>query len=204
MMNKLSKECQTLQMKILKFNSIKSLDKPSTICYNKLTIKKKEENTMKYEIRIISEEDTVKSKPYEDLNKAIEIADKIFNNFANTDFGDEIIVVEENSKDKKYYWANGKILIEELKVGDIVRIIDNGYSYTTYGDFMLKYGSKEDCCYWKHNELPKQNDVLYEIICIENHSDGNEEKLAIIRSRTEYYYEQVYIMGIKGLKKVNC
>ena len=28
---------------------------------------------MKYEIRIISEEDTIKSKPYEDLDKAIEI-----------------------------------------------------------------------------------------------------------------------------------
>lgn len=157
---------------------------------------------MKYEIRIISEEDTVKSKTFEDLDKAIEIADKIYNDFLDLDFGDEIVVVEENSKDKKYYWANGKTLTEELKVGDIVKIIDNGCSYTTYGDFMLKYGSKEDCCYWKYNEIPKENDVLYEIICIENHCD-REEKLAIVRSRTDYY-EQVYIMGIKGLKKVNC
>ena len=84
---------------------------------------------MKYEIKIISEEDTVKSKPYEDLDKAIEVADKMFNDFVNTDFGDEIVVVEENSKDKKYYWANGKTLIDIISIGDYVKISNKGQIY---------------------------------------------------------------------------
>ena len=159
---------------------------------------------MKYEIRIISEEDTIKSKPYEDLDKAIEVADKIFNDFVNTDFGDEIVVVKENSKDKEYYWANGKTLIQELKIGDTVRVVDNGKSFTTYTEFMTTYGTKEQCCLWNRDVAPIEDNTIYKILNIAEHLDRPNfyNKLAIIQEMG-YIEGKVYIIEIDGLKKFN-
>lgn len=159
---------------------------------------------MKYEIRIISEEDTIKSKPYEDLNKAIEIADKMFNDFVNTDFGDEVVVVEENSKDKKYLWANGKTLIQELKVGDKVKVVDNGKSFTTYTEFMTTYGTKEQCCLWDRNVAPQEDNTIYKILNIADHLDRPNlyNKLAIIQ-QIGLSEGRVYIIEIDGLKKID-
>lgn len=156
---------------------------------------------MNYEIRIISEEDTIKSKTYEDLDKAIEIADKMFNDFVNTDFGDEIVICEENKKDK-YYWANGKKIVEELKVGDIVKVVDNGCTYSTYMDFMIEYGTKQNCCEWVRGENPQENEDKYEVMCIAPHitrfeTDG---EIAIIRKLD--YCNKTYIVGLKGLQKI--
>lgn len=157
---------------------------------------------MKYEIKIISEEDTVKSKPYEDLDKAIEIADKMFNDFVNTGFGDEIVVVEENSKDKKYYWANGKQLIANIKVGDIVKVVNSGCTYSTYMDFMIDYGTKQNCCEWAKGENPQENEDKYEVICMAPHPTRFEAdgEIAIIRALD--YHNKTYIIGLKGLQKV--
>ena len=157
---------------------------------------------MNYEIKIISEEDTIKSRTYEDLDKAIEIADKMFNDFVNTDFGDEIVVTEENSKDKKYYWANGKQLITNIKVGDIVKVVNSGYSYSTYEGFMLTYGTKEDCCNWVKYENPQENEDKYEVMCIAPHPTRFEAdgEIAIIRALD--YHNKTYIIGLKGLQKV--
>lgn len=159
---------------------------------------------MKYEIRIISEEDIVKSKTYEDLDKAIEVADKMFNDFVNTDFGDEIVVAEENSKDKKYLWANGKTLIEELKVGDTVKVVENGKSFTTYTEFMTTYGTKEQCCLWDRNILPKEDNTIYKILNIAEHLDRPNfyNKLAIIQE-VGCYEGKVYIIEIDGLRKID-
>lgn len=156
---------------------------------------------MNYEIRIISEEDTVKSKVYEDLDKAIEVADKIYNDFVNLDFGDEIVVCEENKKDK-YYWANGKKLITEIQVGDIVKVVDNGSTYSTYMDFMLTYGTKEDCCNWDKGANPQENEDKYTVMCVAPHPTRSEYdgEIAIIRSLE--YRSKTYIIGLKGLQKV--
>lgn len=155
---------------------------------------------MKYEIRIISEEDTIKSKPYEDLDKAIEIADKIFNDFVNTDFGDEIVIAEENSKDKKYYWANGKRLITEIKIGDIVKVVDSGRTYSTYYDFMLRYGTKEDCLGWEYGKSPSTNtSAIYEVVNIQDHTIQNYGKLAIIKELSNFGVPKVYIIHTEGL-----
>lgn len=157
---------------------------------------------MKYEIRIISEEDTVKSRTYEDLDKAIEIADKMFNDFVNTDFGDEIVIVEENSKDKKYYWANGKKIVEELKVGDRVKVVNSGATYSTYYDFILTYGTKQNCLGWEYGKTPSLN-TEYKIVAIADHilrpTDG---KLAIIEAIDGYFISKAYIIGLKGLQKI--
>lgn len=158
---------------------------------------------MKYETRIISEEDTIKSKPYEDLDKAIEIADSIYQNFVNSDFGDEIVVVEENSKDKKYYWANGKTLERPLKIGDKVKIINKGETYTTYEDFMTAHATKELCCRWNMGTAPKNYEddpKIYTIKELAMHED-NGKTLAIIEDEYAYYLS-VYIIGTRGLQLV--
>lgn len=158
---------------------------------------------MNYEIRIISEEDTIKSKPYEDLDKAIEIADKMFNDFVNTDFGDEIVVVEENKKDKKY-WANGKTLDRPLMIGDKVKIIDRGQTYSTYEDFMLAHATKKLCCRWDMGVTPKNYEntsKIYTVRALAMH-EYNGETLAIIEDETEYY-ASVYIVGSRGLQFVD-
>ena len=156
---------------------------------------------MNYEIRIISEEDTVKSKVYEDLDKAIEIADKIYNDFIDLDFGDEIVVCEENKKDKKY-WANGKKLCTEIKIGDTVTIIDDGKAYTTYYDFMLQYGTKNSCLGWQYGKSPSTYSE-YRVLTIADHiARPNEDKLAIIEEISGHSINKTYIIGLKGLRKI--
>ena len=156
---------------------------------------------MKYEIRIISEEDTVKSKPYDNLDKAIKIAEKIYNDFIDLDFGDEIVVAEENKKNGGYYWTNGEQLIFSLQIGDKVKVIDNGKTYSTYQDFMIEYGTKEDCCNWCKGKNPCENAHTYEIINIATHPlRATDGQLAIIRNVD--YTNETYIVGVKGLAKV--
>ena len=152
---------------------------------------------MKYEIRIISEDDTIKSKPYEDLDKAIEIADSIYQNFVNSDFGDEIVVAEEN-KPQKYLWANGKTLDRPLKIGDKVRVKDNGETYSTYEKFMVAHATKELCCRWNMGKTPNNNDKIYIVRTLAMHED-NGETLAIIEDE-DAYYASVYIIGSRGLE----
>ena len=158
---------------------------------------------MKYEIRIISEEDTIKSRTYEDFDKAIEIAERMLNDFVNTDFGDEIIITEENNyKPSKYLWANGKILTEELKIGDIVKIIDNGKSYTTYTEFMTQYATPTQCCFWDCGTIPSADETQYVIRGIELHSRESEGKLAIIQEYHRGDFGKIYLIGVKGLQKI--
>lgn len=158
---------------------------------------------MNYEIRIISEEDTVKSKVYEDLDLAIDVAQSIYNNFINLGFGDEIVVVEENSKDKEYYWANGKPLIQELKIGDKVKVTNSGATYSTYYEFIFGYGSKIDCVCWNYGASPKTTEEkIYEIVFIGQHPLRQvETKLAIIKEEN-LPWGQTYVIGIEGIHKI--
>lgn len=158
---------------------------------------------MKYEIRIISEEDTIRSRTYEDFDEAIEIAEKMFNDFVNTDFGDEIVVTEEsNNRASKFLWANGKILIEELKVGDIVKIINSGQSYTNYIEFMTQYATPAQCCVWDCGATPNADETQYIIRSIALHERQYEGKLAIIQEHYRGEFGKIYLMGVKGLQKI--
>lgn len=158
---------------------------------------------MKYEIKIISEEDTVKSKVYDDLDKAIEIAERMLNDFVNTDFGDEVIITEANNyKPSKYLWANGKKLNQELKIGDKVIVVDNGAIYSSYYDFMLTYGTKQDCLGWTYGNSPLYN-TTYEVVHIADHLlRPQENKLAIIKEVENVYTPKTYIIGLRGLQKI--
>lgn len=158
---------------------------------------------MKYEIRIISEEDTIKSRTYEDFDEAIEIAERMLNNFVNTDFGDEIVVTEESdNRASKYLWANGKILIEESKVGDIVKIIDNGKTYTNYIEFMTLHATPSQCCLWDYDTVPSADETQYIIRNIALHERQYEGKLAIIQNYHRGEFGKIYLMNVKGLQKI--
>lgn len=158
---------------------------------------------MKYEIRIISEEDTIRSRTYENFDEAIEIAEIMFNDFVNTDFGDEIIITEENNyKASKYLWANGKILIEELKVGDIVKIIDNGQTYANYEEFMTQYATPTQCCFWDYGTVPNADETQYAIRGITPHPRLGGIKLAIIQDCRRGELGKIYLMGVKGLQRI--
>ena len=153
---------------------------------------------MNYEIKIISEEDTIKSKEYDNYDTAIEIADHIYRNMLNTDYGDEIVVNPINNKDN-YIWANGKIINRPLKIGDKVKIIDNGQTYSTYENFMIAHATKELCCRWNMGKTPN-NDKIYIVRTLAMHGN-NGETLAIIEDENEYY-ASVYIIGSRGLQFV--
>lgn len=153
---------------------------------------------MSYEVKIISEEDTVKSKTYEDLNKAIEIADKIFSDFLSTDFGDEIVV---NDLHDKTYWANGKTIFRPFQIGDVVKIKNSGQTYSTYKEFMVANVTKELCCDWNKGVNPRnfeENNKLYTIEFLGMHKDGYTE-IAVIKEKDAYGL-CVYMVGTEGLE----
>ena len=157
---------------------------------------------MKYEIRIISEEDTIKSKPYDDYSKAVDIAKYIYENMADIDYGDEVVVVEEN-KPKKYLWANGETLERPLIIGDKVKIIENGHTYSTYERFMIAHATKELCCRWNMGATPenyKDAPKIYTIKALAMH-ENNGETLAIIEDENDYKMN-VYIISSRGLEIV--
>lgn len=154
---------------------------------------------MKYEIRIISEEDTVKSKTYEDLDKAIEIADKIFNDFLDIDFGDEIVIKDDLQN--KIYWANGKIIYRPFQIGDVVKIKDSGLTYSTHKKFMVANATKELCCDWNKGVNPRnfeENEKLYTIEALGMHGDGYTQ-IAVIKERDSYGL-CVYMVDVNGLE----
>ena len=155
---------------------------------------------MNYLVRIISEEDTIKSKVYDDYFKAVDIAKYIYENMVDIDYGDEIVVVEEN-KPQKYLWANGKTLERPLKIGDKVKIIDRGQTYSTYEDFMIAHATKELCCRWNMGKTPNNNDKIYIVRTLAMH-ENNGETLAIIEDEDTYYLN-VYIVGSSGLEIVD-
>lgn len=159
---------------------------------------------MKYEIRIISEEDTIKSRTYEDLKQAIEIADGIYQNFVNNDFGDEIVIAEENSKDKKYYWANGKTLIDIISIGDYVKMINKGQTYSTYRAFMEKYATKEQCCLWDYGNATIDRvdaNTKFIVLNIQPHLDREYEgNLAIVKDTSSDVYGRIYLIHTRGLQ----
>lgn len=158
---------------------------------------------MKYEIKIISEEDTVKSKPYEDLDKAIEIADKMFNDFVNTDFGDEIVVADDLQN--KTYWANGKLIYRPLQIGDVVKIKNSGQTYSTYKEFMVANATKELCCDWNKGVTPRnfeENNKLYTIEALGMHNNGYTQ-VAVIKEKDSYGL-CVYMVGTEGLELLCC
>ena len=97
-----------------------------------------------------------------------------------------------------------------IKVGDIVTVRDNGFSYTTYGGWVNKY-CYDKHSYWRRACLPEDSrDVLYKVIAMHPHEcliDNVYQKDKIFISETvlcaieKINTREIFIIGFNGLHK---
>lgn len=100
-------------------------------------------------------------------------------------------VAEEKAKNK-------------IKVGDLVKIVDNLHSYTAYCDWLIRNDvDAELMCQYQLRNYPDEDNTTYVVERIAPWSEDGGELLYLIRSN-EYHpvLSRVYLMGIEGLEKV--
>jgi hypothetical protein len=83
--------------------------------------------------------------------------------------------------------------MQEIKVGDIVRVIDWGRGYTTYEEWAKKNGLSE---YRAGNDVVEGN--LYEVVAKALHSEGSLWTLLGLEGEDG----KQYIIGIEGVEKI--
>ena len=81
----------------------------------------------------------------------------------------------------------------EIKVGDIVKVINNGRSYTTYGGW-FKRNAPDLALYYSYNHEPN-NGAYGEVVKI-------GEGICAISVRGAYDIKSIYLINEKGIKKV--
>lgn len=100
-------------------------------------------------------------------------------------------VVEEKAKSK-------------IKVGDLVKIVDAGYAYAVYTDWLIQNNVGSDMmCQYQFRRVPPVDDSIYIVEKIAPRNDFAGEMLYLIRSYNSHpSMSRVYLMGIEGLEKV--
>lgn len=92
-------------------------------------------------------------------------------------------------------------LFEELntpiKIGDIVKIIDNEHAYTEYKTWIGEYLQFKDIVKFQYSKMPK-NGLCGEVIAIDSHLQIPERVLVAIKTNDN----KVYLLDIEGVKKV--
>ncbi|MDE7104969.1 MAG: hypothetical protein K2O36_03720 [Ruminococcus sp.] len=98
-----------------------------------------------------------------------------------------------------------------LQVGDIVKVVNNGKTYTTYCKFFRVYNIEnylnfytwykvgEDISKCAEIDLPP-NGSKYEVQYIAKHHRYNDKTLVVISTLD---YDEVFLIGIAGIEKVN-
>ena len=85
-----------------------------------------------------------------------------------------------------------------FNIGDVVKIVNNGSTYSTYGTWIDK-NCKEYKKYYVSEASPNNGD--YGIIrCLAKHGSFLNEYLALVQMITS---EQVYVIGVDGLRKTD-
>lgn len=85
-----------------------------------------------------------------------------------------------------------------FNIGDVVKIVNNGMTYSTYGTWIDK-NCKEYKKYHVSHSLP--NDGDYGVIrCLAKHGSFFNTNLALVQMITS---EQVYVIGVDGLRKTD-
>ena len=85
-----------------------------------------------------------------------------------------------------------------FNIGDVVKIIDNGKTYTSYTSW-IEHNCKEYKKYHVSHSLP--NDGDYGVIrCLAKHGSFFNTNLALVQMITS---EQVYVIGVDGLRKTD-
>ena len=108
------------------------------------------------------------------------------------DYGDAV----HEAVDKLFKKAN------EIHVGDIVEVVDDGKMYTTYSEWVAKnVNDKELIARYAYNRetMPSGS---YEVVAIAPHNgDRSEPMLAYLKSGK--YFGECFLIDVKGIKKVS-
>ena len=83
-----------------------------------------------------------------------------------------------------------------IKIGDKVKIVDNGKSYTTYADWFDKHAPKY-ASRFAYGDTP-ENGTTGNVVAIAPHEYGGKTLYAISTG----YFNAVYLVGEKGIERV--
>ena len=86
---------------------------------------------------------------------------------------------------------------KEIKVGDWVKVVDNGQSYTTYPEWLYNRVEFKFVKYYHYGYCPI-NGSVGKVIAIGQHENQSDRIIMAIHANNGY----VYIVNQKGLKKV--
>lgn len=88
---------------------------------------------------------------------------------------------------------------EEVRVGDIVRVVNTGKTRDTYADFVDKYCTEGEKLYWAVGSTPN-TDIKYKVSRVVN--EGGRDLAYIKVSGSIYCIPLGYVITIDGLEKV--
>ena len=86
---------------------------------------------------------------------------------------------------------------KKIKVGDWVEVVNNGYSYSTYPEWLYNKVKFELVKYYHYGYCPK-NGSIGKVVAIGQHENEVDGTIIAIHAKDGY----VYIVGKDGLKKV--
>lgn len=87
----------------------------------------------------------------------------------------------------------------ELQVGDKVKCVDGGYSYTTFVDAIKMHCDKDMCVRYAYNTNMRAGEVGEVKYLLAHPFD--DSLMAVVDTRGYDFEEPVYLIGVKGLKK---
>ena len=86
----------------------------------------------------------------------------------------------------------------KFKIGNMVKVVDSGKTYTLYDDIMLQYGA-DYLMRWAYGVAAPQ-DGQYEVVQRNKHPDL--KIMLYVIERKDGYSHPLYIIGEEGLAKV--
>lgn len=107
------------------------------------------------------------------------------------------IAFERLSEDKK----EEKKEDDEIKVGDIVKVVNKGYLYSTYYSWFDKYAPELASRYAYNGKIEKLS-VEYEVLAVHEHESQNTTVCAIQEKTDDSpAHPPIYLIGIAGVRK---
>jgi hypothetical protein len=90
---------------------------------------------------------------------------------------------------------------KEIKVGDLVKVIDDGKTCTTYREFVKKHCTEEEKLLWSPRSTPNENSV-YKVTKIEEGDIAYIKQMDGAKGSKDAYFPVGYVIGLHGLEKI--
>lgn len=104
---------------------------------------------------------------------------------------------------------NKELSKNEIKVGDKVKIVNKGFVYKTYADWVAEnVPDLRMVARFAYNQFPDEDDTIYVVKAIAPHHRLSREKLVYIQKYFQYssgvvdIWQPCYLIDIDGLEKV--